>query len=60
MILSQSSLKQKIARYTPIDHIRVFSYDLYANRIVVVLLPGDWRYEMIERWEATEPLVRGI
>ena len=47
-----SALKQKIARYTPTDHIQVFSNDLYANRIVVVLLPGDWRYEMIERWEA--------
>ncbi len=47
-----SSLKQKIARYTPIDHIRVFSCVLYGNRIVVLLLPGDWRYEMIERWEA--------
>jgi len=47
-----SALKQKIARYTPIDHIRVFSHVLYANRIVVVLLPGDWRYEMIERWQA--------
>jgi len=46
-----SALKQKIARYTPIDHIRVFSHELYANRIVVVLLPGDWRFEMIERWE---------
>jgi len=46
-----SALKQKIARYTPVDHIRVFSNELYANRIAVVLLPGDWRYEMIERWE---------
>jgi len=45
------TLKQKIALYSSIDHIRVFSNDLYANRIVVVLLPGDWRYEMIERWE---------
>jgi hypothetical protein len=47
-----STLKQRIARYTPVDHIRVFPHDLYGNRIVVMLLPGDWRYEMIERWEA--------
>jgi hypothetical protein len=47
-----SSLKQRIARYSPIDYIQVFSYVLYGNRIVVILLPGDWRYEMIERWEA--------
>jgi hypothetical protein len=47
-----TTLKQKIARYTPIDHIHVFSHELYGNRIIVVLLPGDWRYEMIERWEA--------
>lgn len=46
-----SSLKEKVGRYTPVDHITVFSNDLYANRIAVVLLPGDWRYEMIERWE---------
>jgi DNA repair protein NreA len=47
-----SALKHKIVRYTPFDHIHVFSHDLYANRIVVIMLPGDWRYEMIERWEA--------
>ena len=54
------SLKQKIARYTPIDHIRVFSYVLYSNRIVVPLLPGDWRYEMIERSGSEKSLVRRI
>jgi hypothetical protein len=46
-----SALKQNIARYTQVDHIQVFTCELYANRIVVVLLPGDWRFEMIERWE---------
>ncbi len=44
------ALKEKVARYTPVDHIRVFQHDLYGNRIAVLLLPGDWRYEMIERW----------
>lgn len=47
-----TALKENIARYKPIDHICLFSYELYANRIAVLLLPGDWRFEMIERWEA--------
>jgi hypothetical protein len=43
-------LKKEIARYPPLGEIQVFSGELYGNRIVAVLLPGDWKYEMIEIW----------
>ena len=26
------------------------SHGLFGNRIAVILIPGDWRYRMIERW----------
>jgi DNA repair protein NreA len=43
-------LKRAAARYPPLEGIRVFSGALYGNRIVCLLVPGDWRYEMIEIW----------
>lgn len=43
-------LKKKIARYPPLSGIEVFSAALYGNHIVCVLVPGDWKYEMIEVW----------
>jgi hypothetical protein len=42
--------KQKIARNPPLPEIRVFSGELFGNRIVCILVPGDWRFEMIEIW----------
>ncbi|MFA5254165.1 MAG: hypothetical protein WC367_05790 [Methanoregula sp.] len=45
-----TSLKQGIARRSPIDEYRVFSGELFGNRIVCILAPGDWKYEMIEVW----------
>ena len=45
-----NGLKKEIARFNPLEEIRVFSGELYGNRIVVILLPGDWKYEMIEIW----------
>ncbi|MDD1682330.1 MAG: hypothetical protein LUO98_00725 [Methanoregula sp.] len=45
-----NGLKQEIARFAPLGEIQVFSGELYGNRIVVILLPGDWKYEMIEVW----------
>lgn len=44
------SLKKEIARYSPLDEIRLFTAEIFGNRIVVILLPGDWKYEMIECW----------
>ncbi len=43
-------LKKKIARYQPLSGIEVFSASLYGNHIVCLLMPGDWRFEMIEIW----------
>lgn len=43
-------LKKKIARYPPLGGIEVFSAALYGNQIVCILVPGDWKYEMIEVW----------
>ncbi len=43
-------LKKKIARYPPLDGIQVFSASLYGNHIVCLVIPGDWKFEMIEIW----------
>ncbi|WP_292348461.1 MULTISPECIES: hypothetical protein [unclassified Methanoregula] len=45
-----TGLKKEIARYPPVEEILVFSGEIYGNRIAVILLPGDWKYEMIEIW----------
>jgi hypothetical protein len=43
-------LKKEIARYPPIEEIRLFTGEIFGNRIVCILVPGDWKYEMIEIW----------
>jgi len=43
-------MKKEIARYSPIDEIRLFDGEIYGNRILCILVPGDWKYEMIEIW----------
>ncbi|MFA5348439.1 MAG: hypothetical protein WC294_09895, partial [Methanoregula sp.] len=43
-------LKKEIARYFPVEEIHLFSAEIFGNRIVCILLPGDWKYEMIEIW----------
>lgn len=45
-----NGLKKEIARFPPLDDILVFSGEIYGNRIVTIILPGDWKYEMIEIW----------
>ena len=45
-----TALKKEIARYPPLEEYRVFSGEIFGNRIVCILVPGDWRYEMIEVW----------
>jgi hypothetical protein len=45
-----NGLKKEIARFAPLEEILVFSGEIYGNRIVTILLPGDWKYEMIEVW----------
>ncbi len=43
-------LKKEIARYPPIEEILLFSAGIFGNRIACLLLPGDWKFEMIEIW----------
>ena len=45
-----TQLEKEIARYPPIEEICLFTAELFDNRIVCILLPGDWKYEMIEIW----------
>ena len=45
-----TGLKKEIARFPPVEEISVFAGEIYGNRIVCILLPGDWKYEMIEIW----------
>jgi hypothetical protein len=47
-----TSLKRAIARYPPVEEILVFSGEVFGNRIACILVPGDWRYEMVEVWGA--------
>ena len=43
-------LKKQIAAFPPLEEILVFSGEIFGNRIVCILMPGDWKYEMIEIW----------
>ena len=43
-------LKKQIAAFPPLEEIRVFSGEIFGNRIVCILVPGDWKFEMIEIW----------
>ena len=45
-----NGLKKEIARFPPLEEIRLFSGEIYGNHIVCILVPGDWKYEMIEVW----------
>jgi hypothetical protein len=44
------NLKKEIARFSPVEEILVFSGEIFGNRIACILVPGDWKYEMIEVW----------
>jgi len=44
------NLKREIARFPPLEEIRFFSGEIFGNRIACILVPGDWKYEMIEIW----------
>jgi hypothetical protein len=43
-------LKSEISRFPPVEEIHLFSGEIFGNRIVCILVPGDWKYEMIEIW----------
>jgi hypothetical protein len=43
--------KRVVSRFPHVQEVRLHYAELFGNRIAVILIPGDWRYEMIERWE---------
>jgi len=43
-------MKKEIARFPPLEEIRLFDGEIYGNRILCLIVPGDWKYEMIEIW----------
>lgn len=45
-----TSMKKEIVRYPPVEEICFFTAEIFGNRIICILLPGDWKYEMIEIW----------
>jgi len=45
-----TGFKKDISRFPPLEEIRLFTAEVFGNRIVCILVPGDWRYEMIEIW----------
>lgn len=45
-----NGLKKRISRFSPLGEVEFFTATLYGNTIAVILVPGDWRFEMIEIW----------
>lgn len=43
-------LVERIKSYPTIDEYRVYSYSVYDNQYVAILLPEPWRFEWIEAW----------
>lgn len=44
------SLKPQVFRFPHYDHISLFFSKRFGNAIAIILLPGDWQFEMIEIW----------
>jgi hypothetical protein len=40
----------KVKQYPTIDEYRVYSFGVYDNQYVAMLLPEHWRFEWIEAW----------
>lgn len=47
-----TGLKKEIARFPSLEEILFFTAEIYGNRIACILVPGDWKYEMVEVWGA--------
>lgn len=45
-----NGLKDHIRRFSPLGEVEFFTATLYGNTMAVILVPGDWRFEMIEIW----------
>jgi DNA repair protein NreA len=44
------ALLEKVKHYPTIDEYRVYSFRVYDNQYVAILLPEPWRFEWIEAW----------
>jgi len=44
------SLLDKVKHRPTIDEYRVYSFKVYENQYVAILLPEQWRFEWIEAW----------
>ncbi|QYZ79654.1 hypothetical protein E2N92_09530 [Methanofollis formosanus] len=45
-----SGLKKAVFRFAPLEEVEFFAATLYGNTMAVILVPGDWKFEMIEVW----------
>jgi len=45
-----SKLIEKVKGFQTIDDYRVYSYSVYDNQYVAILIPEPWRFEWIEAW----------
>ncbi len=43
-------LLEKVKHFPTIDEYRVYSFSVYDNQYVAVMLPEPWRFEWIEAW----------
>ncbi len=43
-------LAVSIRKNSSTDTISIFSHELYGNLIIFILIPGEWKFEMIEIW----------
>jgi hypothetical protein len=43
-------LVDRVKHYPTIDEYRVYSFSVYDNQYVAILLPEHWRFEWIEAW----------
>jgi len=46
-----AGLRPQISCAPPLDIIQLFTAELFSNRIIALLIPGEWGFEMIEQWE---------
>lgn len=45
-----ADLKKEIGRFPPIEEVLLIFGERYGNLIACIIVPGDWKYEMIEIW----------
>lgn len=46
-----NALKREVMKNPPVPGITMLTASLHANRIICVLFPGEFRFEMIEIWD---------